>query len=419
MTRHVNAFTASFSVHLFLLATLIWLSAAAVRESNRVVATATPHTALSPTLELPRPGDAATAPPISIIAAPATLAVPNDTGSTEVRMPNFTFDFAKVTQRAAVLFPFLTHELAFNPIRQLAATRERTGLTNPFAQVADDVTGKPPLAMNDAAMQALVDKTWSRRERWAPFQAIAAFTKTNHPARGQLPQLLRRYSEQNLLQPYVESHVRDPRLWVMLGIAADHGDFIDLITAYAAQHPSTPAATELLFMLDEMAQGSRDALLALLDIDPGKDLYWSRQRNEDAHGFIVVLQKHYRTKLEQKGIASSEGASIYYDTVRLGILTAILRSTPGGYRESDARFLIGSIYWRNGLHQEALSMWRGMSPQPTDRYVVSATATLDAIAAPVAINAEHIDKILTAERRRWIDFWWTRLKTFGYAFGSF
>ena len=182
MTRHVNAFTASFSVHLFLLATLIWLSAAAVHESSRAVATATPHTALSPTLELPRSGDVATAPPISITAAPATLAVPNETGSTEVRMPNFTFDFAKVKQRAAVLFPFLTHEFAFDPIRQLAATRERTGLTNPFAQVADDVTGKPPLAMSDRAMQALVDKTWSRRERWAPFQAIAAFAKTNHPA---------------------------------------------------------------------------------------------------------------------------------------------------------------------------------------------------------------------------------------------
>jgi hypothetical protein len=419
MTRHVNAFTASFSVHLLAIATLLWLSAAAVRESARAVAAGKSTAVASPTLELPHSREAAHTPPIKITAAPATLDVPNETGSTDVRMPNFAFDFAKVKQRAAALFPFLTHELALEPIRQLVATRERSGLVSPFARVVEDTSGKPPLVMSEAAIHALVDKSWSRRERWIPFQAIGALTKQHHPSRGQLPRLLRQYSEQNLLQPYVESHVRDPRLWVMLGIAADHGDFIDFITAYAAEHPSTPATTELLFMLDEMAQGSRDALLTLLTIDPEKDLYWSRQRNEDAHGLIVVLQKHYRARLEQKGIASSEGTAMYFDSVRLAILVAVLQSTPAGYRESDARFLIGSIYWRNGLHQEALNMWRAMAPAPGDRYLVSASATLTAIATPDSVNREAIDNILKAERGRWLDFWWSRLNRFGYALGSF
>jgi hypothetical protein len=291
-------------------------------------------------------------------------------------------------------------------------------LVNPFARATDDASGKSPLVMSDAAIQALVDKSWSRRERWMPFQRIAALAKVHHPSRGQLARLLRQYSDQNLLQPYVESQVRDPRLWVMLGIAADHGDFIDFIMAYASEHPSTAATTELLFMLDEMAQGSRDSLLALLDLDPAKDLYWTRQRNEDAYGLIVVLQKHYRTKLEQKGIASSEGTSMYFDSVRLGILTAIVRTTPAGYRESDARFLLGAIYWRNGLHDEALRVWRQMAPAPANRYVVSATALLKAIASPASINREAIDEILEAQRRRWADFWWTRLHQFGYTFGS-
>ena len=419
MTKHVNAFTASFSVHLLLLATLIWLSAAAVRESARAVAAANPVTALSPILELPRSTEKITAPPIKVTSAPSMLDVPNETGSTEVRMPNFTFDFEKVKRRAAALFPFLTHELALEPIRQLAATRERTGLINPYATVAEDTGGKPPLVVSEAAIQALVDKSWSRRERWAPFQAIAALTNQHHPSRGQLAPLLRQYSDQNLLQPYVESHVRDPRLWVMLGISADHGDFIDFITSYAAEHPSTRATTELLFMLDEMAQGSRDSLLTLVDLDPRKDLYWTRQRNVDGHDLIVILQKYYRTKLEQKGIASSEGTTLYFDNVRLRILTAIVQSTPAGYRESDARFLIGSIYWRNGLDQEALAMWRQMTPAASDRYVVSASATVKAIAVPEAINGEQIDEILKSERRRWTDFWWTRLNRFGFAFGSF
>ena len=419
MTRHVNAFTASFSVHLLLVATLIWLSAAAVRESARAVATAQPVTTLLPTLELPPSSEKVNAPPIKVTATPSLVDLPNETGSTEVRMPNFAFDFAKVKRRAASLFPFLTHELALEPIRQLAATRPRTGLVSPFATVAEEEKGgNPPLVMSDAAIQALVDKSWSRRERWTPFQSIAGLATGHHPSRGQLPRLLRQYSDQNLLQPYVESHVRDPRLWVMLGISADHGDFIDFITSYAAQHPSTQATTELLFMLDEMAQGSRDSLLTLVDIDPKKDLYWTRQRNVDAHDLIVVLQKYYRTKLEQKGIASSEGTSLYFDRVRLGILTAILQSTPAGYRESDARFLIGSIYWRNGLHEEALAMWKQMQPASSDRYVVSAAATLKAIGSN-AVSREEIDEILKAERRRWIDFWWTRLNRFGFAFGNF
>lgn len=419
MTRHVNAFTASFSVHLLAIATLLWLSAAAVRESARAAALGKSAVASSPTLELPRSRETANAPPIKVTAEPSTLDAPNETGSTEVRMPYFAFDFAKLKQRAAALFPFLTHERALEPLRQLAATREHTGLVSPFARAVDDTAGKPPLVMRDAALRTLVDTLWSRRERWAPFQTIAALAKQHHPSRGQLPRLLRHYSEQNLLQPYIESHVRDPRLWVMLGIAADHGDFIDFITAYAAEHPSTPATTELLFMLDEMAQGSRDALLTLLNIDPRKDLYWSRQRNEDAYSFIVVLQKYYRTQLEQRGIASSEGTSMYFDSVRLAILTAILQSTSAGYRESDARFLIGSIYWRNGRHQEALAMWRAMAPAPDDRYIVSASALLTAISTPDSVSGEAIDDILKAERARWIDFWWSRLNGFGYTFGSF
>jgi hypothetical protein len=174
-------------------------------------------------------------------------------------------------------------------------------------------------------------------------------------------------------------------------------------------------------MLDQIAQGSRDSLLTLLDIDPQKDLWWTRHQNEDAHGLVLVLQKYYRTKLEQKGIGSSEGTSLYFDNVRLEILTAVVRSTPGGYRASDARFLVGAIYWRNGLPDEAVRWWRDMTPAATDRYAISAGAILNAVAgrSAAAVDRQQIDDILQAERRRWTDFWWTRLRQFGHAFGSF
>jgi hypothetical protein len=420
MAKHVNAFTASFSVHLLLVATLIWLSAAAVRESSRAAAAAKAAAASTPTLELARTSETPPAPAMKITAAPGNLAIPNETGSTEVVMPNFTFDFAKVRRRATSLFPFLTHDLALQPIRQLAAKSPRRSLVSPYARVVDEAPGLSPLVMSGQAMQALVDKTFSRRERWTPFQAIASLARQHHPTRGQLPVLLRRYSDQNLLQPYVESHVRDPRLWVMLGIASDHADFIDFITDYAAAHPSTPATTELLFMLDEMAQGSRDTLLTLLDIDPRRDLFWTGQRNRGAQEFVEVLQKYYRTKLEQKGIGSREGISLSYDNARLGILDAIVESTPAGYRESDARFLIGSIYWRNDLQHDAVKWWREMAPRPTDRYMASATAILAAIgdSGEVADTA-RVDEILQAERKRWSDFWWKRLLQFGYSISSF
>jgi hypothetical protein len=193
---------------------------------------------LAPVLELPRSRDPEKS--RSATSASAKLDIPNDTGSTEVRMPNFSFDFGKVKRRAASLFPFVTHDFVFEPIRVLATRTEPTGLVNPHAVTGTDDSGRPPLAMSDAAVAVLVDKTWSRRERWNGFQGIADLAKRHSPTRGELPAVLRRYADQNLLQPYVESHARDPRLWVMLGIASDHSDFIDFITRYVAEHPATP-----------------------------------------------------------------------------------------------------------------------------------------------------------------------------------
>jgi hypothetical protein len=207
----------------------------------------------------------------------------------------------------------------------------------------------------------------------------------------------------------------------MLRISSDHADFVDFIMKYVAAHPSTKATTELLFMLDDMVQGSRDTLLALLEIDPDKDLYWTGRTNRDAHDLIAIIQPHYRAKLEQRGIATSEGVTLWYDNVRLEILAAIVSTTPGRYRADDARYLIGSILWKNERRDEALTWWNELRVDPANRYAEASAATLAAIANRPAetVSAAAIKQIAAKERRRWVDFWWNRLHQFGQSFSSF
>src|SRR5690606_4712399 len=111
------------------------------------------------------------------------------------------------------------------------------------------------------------------------FGPIATRLRTYDPDRGQLSALVRRYRERNFLQPYVDTGTPDARVWTTLGLAADHRDFVELILAFATANPSSITTTELLFMLDDLAQGSRDLLLELMSLDVAKDLWWTSYTN--------------------------------------------------------------------------------------------------------------------------------------------
>jgi hypothetical protein len=165
-----------------------------------------------------------------------------------------------------------------------------TGLVNPFARRGQGQNDKPPLTLRAGDLQALVDKAWARRDRWPAFREIARLADASNPDEGDLPALLHGYVDQDGLQPYVDAAVRDPRLWTHLGLAANHVDFIDFISRYASQHPSTRATTELFFLLDKMAQASFDAMVVLLDSDPTTDLIWTRTANREAY------DSHIRTR---------------------------------------------------------------------------------------------------------------------------
>ena len=116
--------------------------------------------------------------------------------------------------------------------------------------------------------------------------------------------------------------------------------------------------------------------------------------------------------------------------MRLAILTAIVRTTPNGYRASDARFLIGAIYWQQGKTEDALRWWREMTVDPTDSYVIAYSDILRGIhrgdAQPAVDNSQRdqglrqdVKRILDAEHRRWLMFSIDRLHHFGYRFDTF
>jgi len=312
----------------------------------------------------------------------------------------------------------------------------RDGFRNPFAPTDAAARRKdaaaPALTMSDAAVQALVDATWSRRDRWPLFQRIVKLAEQHHPDRGKLPLLLHEYQAQNGLQPYVDTSIRDPRMWTELGLAADHVEFIGFISRYAFEHPSTKATTELLFLLDKLAQASADALTTLLDTVPEDQLGWTRSANRPAYDFIVDIRRYYSKQLARKGLTSKEALAAHYDSVRLGILAGIVRTTPGGYRANDARFLTGAIYWRQQDLGSALRAWREMTIAPGDYYASSIAQILSAIARQTGgdrgdvdsrtttrLLGAEFDRILRTEQGRWIMFSLDRLREFGFHFDTF
>lgn len=353
-----------------------------------------------------------------------------------VQLPTFAMNIAKVAERSQLLFPFVAPGVSLRRFAIATEQELRETFRDPFAPQTAVATADrrrlPRLALSDAEAQALIDRSWSRRDRWTPFQEIARLANAHDPDAGQLPGLLHAYQRQNGLQPYVDASIRDPRLWAELGLAADHVEFIGFISEYASAHPGTKVTTELLFLLDQLAQANLDALVTLLDTDPPASLEWTRDANQDAYDLIVNLRRHYANTLQRKGLATAEALTAHYDRVRLDILTGLLRTTPHGYRASDARFLIGAIHWRRGRVGDALRAWRPMAADPSDAYAASIGRILDAIAAETGGDRSsgdwrdstrrltpQIDAILRAEQGRWIMFSMDRLRQFGFHVDTF
>ena len=330
----------------------------------------------------------------------------------------FDVDLQPIAARRDRLFAFLTADLAFLDHARDTLTRSQNRLRAPIGVASRRQNRLPPLRLTDAAFQRLVDSTWSRRDRWQSFQPIAQLAPIHDPDDGQLPNLLRAYVDQNLLQPYDDQARRDPRLWALLRLAADHIDVLEFVGRFVQQHPSSRATVELLFLADELAQANRDTLLVLTTIDPEHDLAQTRQQDARAFALAQELRRLYGDWLEVHDLRHSDIAGAY-DGIRMSILQAIVDLSPGGYGVADARFLMGKILWNRDDTADAIEVWKRMGADERNSYAEFRSQIERAIGAGGEPDIVEIVRILGAERRRWRQESASRLLRFGYTLNQF
>ena len=335
-----------------------------------------------------------------------------DADSDPARVPsNRDIDLDKLQARREALFPFLTTDMDFLDRVNDEVHGEPAQLALPSAVKSNNARKLRPLQLSDMELQEIVDGAWSRRERWITFARLAELTRSYDPDRGQVPLVLRAYLDQNLLQLFCDTGTRVPRFWVMLENAADHIDFIEFTRVFTRDYPSSVATTELLFLLDKLAQASRDALLLLASIDPEREL--TGTENKYRSEFVVALQRHYRERLEHRQLSSADDIKAWYDSVRLQILQTVIATSPNGYRTADARFLAGAIHFERGETSEAIRRWREIRPDSGDAYVEEYSRLLEELQWPQGVRTQQVKYVLDSVDSRWRTSSLARLRYFG------
>jgi hypothetical protein len=330
-------------------------------------------------------------------------------------------DLDQIATRIAVLFPFVSPGLDIDAFFPGRSSPTHLTFETPFAPPPSPAhTGGRRLRITAEQLQALIDQSWRREKRWSGFTRISPFCSTYDPDDPALAMLLASYRDQNALQPYADGQVRDLRLWAQLGLASDHVAFIEFIRQYARSHPHTRATTELLFLLDTVAQANEDALAVLVETDQPGDLVWTRQTHPRAYDLARQIQRQYARELERRGLTSRTAVEAYYDSGRLALLTRILGVTPGRYRANDARFLIGRILWKEDRKSEAVRIWRELTNDvPSEDAYAKAIVEIRAAVQTAAPDPRNITYILKNQEGRWLSFSQDRLKRFGYRFDTF
>jgi len=370
--------------------------------------------ALEPAPAPPLPGGYLSGPALEVSASqaqPGSTSLPPGTDP-------FPFDTARIAAHRDALFPFLTARLSFLDELHEAREADARRLHNPFSSGTRQ-SEHPPLVLTPAALDALVDATWSRRQRWQNFKRIADLTAAHDPDMGQLPALVRAYVDGNLLQPYFESGSADPRFWVMLGLAADHVDVLEFAGRFVRKHPSSRTTTELLFLLDELTQASRDALAVLLSTEPTTELLRTRAASPRNFDLAVSLGTAYRAWLREHELDDPGTLAAHFDEVRLSILTAIVEMSPDGYGAADARFLAGRMSWDRNDVSGAVRWWREMKTDERNSYAAVRAEIGRALGPGTQVNVVEIVRALGAERGRWLRNSEARLRRFGYTFETF
>lgn len=393
--------SAVLSLSLHTAAVLVWLLIASIPPALTLPAS-------MPIREIARIEVPASEPPLLIERA---IPVQELSGYDVAGLP---FNLAKIDARRASLFPFLTADLKFiermaNDVRAVSAQ-----LRNPL----DAALAARPLAIDQSLLQQIVDESWSRRDRWQRFQQIRALLIGHDAHGGDAPTLLRAYLDQNLLQPYCHGKSKDGQFWALLENATDHVQFLEFIRSYARTRSSSRTTTELFFLMDELAQGNREVAEVVLGTNISHDLAYSATISPNAARLAAGIANDLHAWLAAHGYTRHEGAGAAYDQFRLRVLATIVETSPDGYRESDARYLAGEIFFRQGNLDQAIEWWKPMRPQAEDSYADAATAIrrmLDGGEFDIAV----LRRILWTETARWKEQNYQRLKQFGYRCDSY
>ena len=154
----------------------------------------------------------------------------------------------------------------------------------------------------------------------------------------------------------------------MLGLAADHLDVIQFVGRYAQQHPSSRTTTELLFLLDELAEANRGAFALLMRHEhrrPHSDGAHRARRTCSSPGSCSAATTAWT---RERGLDQAKALDAHYDGVRLAILSTIVETSPNGYGAADARFLAGRLLWDRSDIAGAVELWRGMGTDERTTY---------------------------------------------------
>ncbi len=329
-------------------------------------------------------------------------------------------DLDRIAANIAVLFPFVTPGLDLDAFFPGRATASHLLFENPYLRkrIVQPPPHRPRLDLTSAAVQALVDTSWTRARRWEAFGTIRTYCLTYDADDGRLAALVGSYRDQDALQPYADGSLRDLRLWAQLGLAADHVAFIGFVRDYAVANPGAKTTTELLLLVDTIAQANEDALAVLVETDQSGDLEWTRHMHPHAYDLARQIQRQYGRTLRRLELNTRSDIEDYYDRQRLALLTRILETTPGGYRANDIRFLIGSILWRHSRRADAMRAWRDFTSGNGDSYAIAIAQLRDAVGSAQP-DPRNIEFILRNQQGRWMSFSDERLRRFGYRVDRF
>jgi hypothetical protein len=329
-------------------------------------------------------------------------------------------DLDRIGKHIAVLFPFVTPGLDLDAFFPATAHSSRLLFENPFVRntIVSPAAHGPRLGLTPATIQTIVDTSWTRARRWAAFETIRRFCVTFDGDDPRLAALVASYRDQNALQPYADGAVRDLRLWAQLGLAADHASFIGFVRDYAIAHPGTKVTTELLLLVDTIAQANEDALAVLVQTNDADDLEWTRQTHPRAYDLARQIQRQYANALGRLRLNSRSAIEEYYEHGRLALLMRVLATTPNGYRANDVRFLIGSILWKQSKRAEAMRAWRELSSGTGDSYAIAIGQLREALGS-ARPDPRNIEYILKNQQGRWLSFSDERLRRFGYRVDTF